>query len=425
MSGLSIGKAPENHAVLPFYGTAAFFFLLLSILMFFSEDKFTVHYFSPHILTIVHLAALGWGTMIIFGAAYQLLPVICERDLFSSNMAFTSYCFLTIGILILAGSFWYFQLGWLMISGGSFILIAVSIYLLNVFRTAAIFQHFTFEKLFVLSSALWLFLTVMIGLLLTINLAFPFFEKNHLEILKLHAHAGLAGWFLQLITGVSIKLVPMFLLGKSNKTHLIRWSFIFQNTGLILFLLDGYFLGITSRSLFYAFLLFLGVLLWLIYIRDVFKNRMKKKIDFSMRHTFLSFSCLIIALLFIPIVYYSTSVKWSFIYGVFLFLGWISSIILGMTFKTLPFIVWNNHYKNLNGKMKIPLPKHLYSEKILKIQFWIFLFSIYILALSILFEQPIALRLALGLWVVVAVLYTINVGKILTHKTTTLDGNIN
>lgn len=425
MAGLDIGRAPKNSAVIPFYGTAAFFFLVLSLLLFFSARNLTVHYFSPEILTVVHLAALGWGTMVIFGAAYQLLPVICERDLFSSNLAIVSYYFLTCGVLVLASSFWFFQIGWLMITGGSLIFIAASLYLINVVKTAKLFTKFAIEKLFVFNSAMWLLFTISVGLLLAINLKFPFFSKSHLEILKLHAHAGLAGWFLQLITGISVKLVPMFLLGKSKKENLLKWSFAFQNLGLILFLLDGYFWGISDRSMIYAFIVFVGVIFWLIYLKDVHKNRIKKKIDISMRHTFVAFSCLIIAFLLIPVIYYSVGIKWSFVYGLFLFLGWISSIILGMTFKTLPFIIWNNHYKNLNGKVKIPLPKQLYNESLLKYQFWIFISAIYIIALSLIFEQEIALRIGLGLWVIVALLYIVNVRKVLTHKTQILDGNFN
>src|SRR5690606_7695162 len=97
-------------------------------------------------------------------------------------------------------------------------------------------------------------ITTAIGLLLAVNLAYPFFSYNHLEVLKLHAHAGLAGWFLQLITGVSIKLIPMFLLGKSAKTTLLKGAFSFQNLGLLGFLFDQYFFGNSPRVYVYFLL---------------------------------------------------------------------------------------------------------------------------------------------------------------------------
>lgn len=423
MSIQNIGNAPKNYAVLPFYATSAAFFLIWSVLLFLSESVFDVHYFNAHLLAVVHIAALGWGTMTIFGAAYQLIPVISEQNLYSSTLALISYCFLTLGTVLIAYSFWFFIMDWHLILGGALILIAALLYSYNVLKTIRIFTLFSWERLFLFSSALWLITTVVIGLLLAFNFKYPFFTSNHLEILKLHAHAGLAGWFLQLITGVSIRLMPMFLLGKSTKNHLIKVSFILQNAGLLLFLLDGYLEAITYRSLIYAALIGAGIICWLLYIIDVYKKRLKKKIDIPMSHSLWSLIYLIVAIGFIPFVYFGVNMKWTFVYGVFLFMGWISSLILGMTFKTLPFIVWNNHYKNLHGKGKIPMPKDLYSPRMLKIQFWFFVIAIYVLALSLIVEQPLFLKIALGIWIFVPLFYVINVVKILTHKTKIDVGN--
>lgn len=419
----NIGNAPKNYAVLPFYATSAAFFLIWSVLLFLSESVFDIHYFNAHLLAVVHIAALGWGTMTIFGAAYQLIPVISEQNLNSSTLALISYCFLTLGTVLIAYSFWFFIMDWHLILGGTLILIAALLYSYNVLKTIRIFTLFSWERLFLFSSALWLITTVVIGLLLAINFKYPFFTSNHLEILKLHAHVGLAGWFLQLITGVSIRLVPMFLLGKSTKNHLIKASFILQNAGLLLFLLDGYLEAITYRSLIYGTLIGAGIICWLLYIIDVYKKRLKKKIDIPMSHSLWGLIFLIVAIAFIPFVYFGVNMKWTFVYGVFLFMGWISSLILGMTFKTLPFIVWNNHYKNLHGKGKIPMPKDLYSARMLKIQFWFFMIAIYVLALSLIVEQPLFLKIALGIWIFVPLFYVINVVKILTHKTKIDVGN--
>src|SRR5690606_27926443 len=238
MSNTSIGNPPKDFAVLPFYAAGAIFFLGLSLLMFLAAGRFQEHFFQGQTLALVHAAALGWGTMIIFGAAYHLLPVICEKDLFSSNLAFISFLSLLVGTILLVGTFWHFQTGQIMIYGGSFIFIAALLYNINVFKTANIANAFSIKKAFLISSALWLLATSVVGLLLAINLAFPFFSKNHLEILKIHAHIGLAGWFLQLITGVSTRLVPMFLLGKSNKNKLLSAALILQNLALIGFISD-------------------------------------------------------------------------------------------------------------------------------------------------------------------------------------------
>ena len=415
MVTLSIGKAPKNSAVLPFYGAGTIFFLALTILMFVAADSFKEHFFHPHTLALVHTAALGWATMIIFGAAYQLMPVIFEEELYNSRIAFISFWFLLIGSILLITSFWLFQVGTMMITGGSFVLIAAILYNLNVFKTA-VKSSFSIQKLFLMSSALWLLLTVTVGVLLAINLYRPYISSNHLEILKLHAHIGFAGWFLQLITGVSSKLVPMFLFGKSEKTKLLKVAFALQNIGLIAFLADDFFVGTSDRVFIYYVLLITGIIFWLAYLVDALKKRIKKKIDIQMRHTFISMVSLLLALLLIPVILKFSGNQWSVLYGTLIFLGWISALIFGKTFKTLPFIIWNMHYKDVHGKRNIPLPKDLYREKLLFYQFWCFTAALIVLLLGTLFEQIIVIKSGLLLWILVALLYVYNVAKVFLHK---------
>ena len=136
-----------------------------------------------------------------------------------------------------------------------------------------------------------------------------------------------------------------------------------------------------------------------------------------MKHSFLSFLCLIISLLMIPMDYYSQGYQWTMLYGTLLFMGWITSIILGKTFKTLPFIIWNGHYKHLSGKVKVPLPKHLYSEKLTIWQFRIFIAALLVLVTGIIAQYLPVIRIGLLLWLAVSVLYCVNVFKLLLHKT--------
>ncbi len=66
--------------------------------------------------------------MVIFGASYQLLPVICERNLFSNVLALLSFFILLPGVIILIISFWFFLTGFWMITGGSLVVIAAILY---------------------------------------------------------------------------------------------------------------------------------------------------------------------------------------------------------------------------------------------------------------------------------------------------------
>lgn len=416
MADISIGKAPPNYIVLPFYGTGALFYLVLSILLLLTTRDWSGHYFTPHLLGIVHAAALGWGTMVIFGSAYQLLPVICEQDLFSPRLALGSYGCLTVGVGLLVPAFWWFRPGWMMLTGGSLVVCAAILYGINAFCTMGICKRYSVQRLFILSSAGWLLLTTLAGLLLAVNLGHPFIFRSHLDLLKLHAHAGLAGWFLQLITGVGTKLVPMFLLGKSTKSRLLYISFGAQNAGLLLFIINGLADGPGLNVLLSGVLVAMGVITWVIWLADVFRNRARKALDWPMKHVFLSFGCLLATFALVPVMYLSRHPKWVLVYGLFLFFGWITSIILGMTFKTLPFIVWNGRYKNLNGKIKVPMPKHLYKEKWVHYQFVSHIAGLLLLTAGVVLQQQIVIRSSLWISLITSCIYLGNVSRILFHK---------
>jgi hypothetical protein len=400
-----MGKAPPAWVVLPFYATGAVFFLVLTVLLFLAANDLSGHYFSPHLLAIVHTAALGWGTMIIFGAAYELLPVLCENDLYNKRLAITSFVLLTLGIAHLIPAFWWFKAGALMITGGSLVFLAALCYVFNVFFTASSCTRHSIHQKFLISSALWLLVTVTLGLCLAVNLRYPFMSRNHLDIMKL-----------QLITGISVKLVPMFLISKSGKTKWLKAAWVLQNIGLILFLVDGHVNNSSHRDLLYGFICALGIVAWLYFLNDVRKNRLRKRIDFPMKHTLLSFLFLIAALVIMPVAHYSPHTRWTLVYGLFLFLGWLTSILLGQTFKTLPFIVWNERYKQLTGRGALPLPGDLYNPKVLPYQFYLYVAALVSLLTGILTNQPFIIRSALILWILLAMIYLSSVIKILLHK---------
>lgn len=423
MAKINIAKAPANSAVLPFYGTAALFFILLGILLLWHSPLLTNGYFDFHLLALVHLAVLGWLTMIIFGAGYQLLPVICERELHSETLAVISYLLLLTGIILLSGGFWYtpalkgvFPL-WGLIGGG-LVFTASLLFVCNVILTSRICTSFNIQKAFILTASIWLSATCLAGFLLAWNLRYPYISKSHLQLLKLHAHMGLGGWFLQLIIGVSAKLIPMFLLGKSTKNQLLIFAYLFINVGIILFLVDGIFWSVASRAVIYLALVFTGIIFWIFYLRDVYNNRIKRPIDVTLRFSGLSFVNLCLALLLLVLILaWRPAGQLQILYGTLAVLGWISSLALGMTFKTLPFIVWNGHYKHLNGKGRIPLPKELYLQWLVRLQWWFYIAALYGLLSGVLLQLEALIQIALVFLIATSISYGINVLYILQHKT--------
>jgi hypothetical protein len=103
-------------------------------------------------------------------------------------------------------------------------------------------------------------------------------------------------------------------------------------------------------------------------------------------------------------------------YGFVIFFGWITAIILGMTFKTLPFIIWNRTYHRLAGKSKTPNPKDLFSESIFKWMAVFYLLGFVLFIVGIVFSIVLLVQIASFLLVICSVLYNCNIVKLFMHK---------
>ena len=407
------------------YAVAAMCFLSLTLMMLFSVKAFTGHYFHPQILAITHMAALGWGTMIIFGASYQLIPVVLETELYSKKLAWMSFYLFLPGMIALIYSFWIFVPGIHMQCGAALLLIAIILFTINVYLTGRKRKQQTIHEDFIFTACLFLFFTAALGAALVFNFTVPIFQQDQLHFLKIHAHLGIAGWFLLMIIGVSSKLVPMFLVSSYQKTWLLSLSYYFIVAALLLFALDSYFFGINYKTYIIASFGVTGIITYLLFIIKCFRSRLRKKADIPMMSTLFSFILLTVAILIIPfIIYYHlknnpVSIRYSFIYGVLLLMGWVTALILGQTFKTLPFIVWIKHYEHLTGKVKTPMPADIYNTNLLKVQAAGFMIFCITFMPGCFFALPWLMYAGLVSLLVTALAYLSNVFIVLFHKTKT------
>lgn len=408
--------------VISHYLLSGICFAALAVMLLFSSGELTGHYFHPHLLAITHMAALGWGTLIIFGACYQLLPVILKTELHSYKIGFVSLASFVSGLILLVYSFWKFEPGIYMQCGSLLLLLGILLFGLNTFITAKKNNHPDIQQEFIVTACIWLIATAILGTLLVFNFRYAFLPKDHILFLTLHAHMGLAGWFLMLIIGVSSKLIPMFLVSARQKPIILSLSYYLINAGLMLFLIDTYFYGLNVKTYFIACIVVAGIVNWLIYIFYCFRSRMRKAIDLPIMHALLSFLLLSIATFVLPfIIFYQLkadplAIAYTTLYGTLLFMGWVSALILGQTFKTLPFIVWVKRYQHLAGKGSIPMPADLFNKKMLKVQLFIFLAFTGSFYIGLLIKSQILINIGLICFLLVAFVYLTNVMVILLHK---------
>lgn len=423
ITGASVGglqKTTSYKVVLPFYIYGALSFLLACTLLLINTGAVESHYFHPHTLAITHLMALGWGTMIILGASHQLLPVIIEGKLDSDALAYFSFFLAAIGIPFLVSGFYLFNTGWILQTGAILVNAAVICYFLNVVNSIFESKKNDVYAWFIGTASLWLFSTVFFGLLLVFNFSRSWLPNNSVEYLSIHAHMGLAGWFLLLVLGVASKLIPMFLISKYTNAKTMWWIYILINGALIGFiLLKTYNL---NTQLYYSpfILVFIALLLFANFCYKAYKVRIRKQVDEQMKVSLLSVAMLFLPLLSLMVVIYFVSMniqesKMVLLYGFCIFFGWITAIILGMTFKTLPFIVWNMVYhKRAVGKT--PAPKELFSEKLYQIMSVLYILGFFLFLFGIILLNNILLKTGAASLLLSAIFYVWNVLKTLFHK---------
>lgn len=421
MQQVASQNAPSPGIVIPHFVFGGMVWLVAIVLFSLFPESLTQHYFNPKLLAITHLIVLGWISMVIFGALYQLIPVIMEVKLYSEKLAIVSFVLLAFGAILLAISFWHFWLGTSMHIAATLILFAISVFAVNVFVTSKNSAKNSIEKDFIQTAVIWLLLTIIAGIALAINLTHPFLAPPHLELLKLHAHAGIVGWFIQLIMGVGSKLLPMFMVSHQlNKTNL-KVAYYLINIGLIGAVVC-LFVQWKRGTVVSSITVVVGVISFLSFLLEAYKKRVKKKLDTGMRQSAFSFIIVTIPVILVLLLLIESESKQQntlplvIAYGSVLLIGFISSLIMGQTYKTLPFIVWLKVYRGKVGKGKTPFPKDLYSEKGATAQLWVFAVGFALLLSGIIIQNEMIIRSG-GLILLSSVLiYNWNIIKIILHK---------
>ncbi len=424
MNNLQTDNAPSLSVVIPPFAFGALSFLAVTVLIVLANTDLLGTYFNAKILAITHLAVLGWGTMIVFGALYQLVPVMFETALFSENLARGTTVLFAGSVILFVYSFWIADFSTILIFASSLMFISLLLFVINILMSKRDTKR-NIQSRFISAAIYWLFLTALLGLFIAINFKFNLFSQVHLHYLKIHAHMGLIGWFLLLIIGVSSTLIPMFLISHQKNEKKLEVAFYLINTGLALLALDWFFLNGTILVYIYWLIISVGVSFYIANVLESFKKRMRKELDLGMKFTAIS-----IAFLFIPIIIsffillqlnfnHIFLLRVTTLYGFSIIFGLITPIILGQTFKTLPFIIWLFKYKQHVGKYKTPMPKELYSDNIGKIQLLTYFTAFSILCTALLLNNTSLITIGSYLMLITALLYNINVFKIILHKTKT------
>jgi cbb3-type cytochrome oxidase subunit 1 len=375
-------------------------------------------YYQGHDLALTHLLTLGWITMTIMGASFQLVPVALETTLWSERLACWQYWIMLFGVAMMVGHFWIGHHHGVAIGAG-LVLIAVILFLINMGRTLWLLPRWDIVGRHVAAALVYLASTAIMGNLMALDKMFDFLGGQVLRTIHAHAHLAGIGWVTMMIFGASYKLIPMFSLSELRDERPAYRQFWLLNVGLA-----GLFVTLLLQSLWamlFAILIVVavGLFLWTMY--EVLRARRRPRLDWGLRHSLSAMVTLAIATLLG--LWLSTgwvagdefAARLAFGYGVLALLGWISVTIIGMMYKIIPFLIWHHRYSDFVGLRPVPAATQLLGESTPRTEFWLLYAGIAMTVAGVIFTSALLLQVGTIVLALAGLTFAVTVCRIYRH----------
>lgn len=324
----------------------------------------------PRVVALAHLWLPGFLLSVSLGAIYQLMPVVLGAPL-RLPLAWT-WAHLGLhagGVALLVGGFFTGRLAFAAM-GGTLVSLGTVVSAVAVWRTfGASTRRDAVAWSFPLAAS-WLVATTLFGVGLALNRRTPFLPLSVLDLLRAHAHVGLAGFFVTLLQGATFQLVPMFTLSELRAVRRVRAGLLLTQPGLVALTL-GLAGGGRGFSFAGAGALLAGLGCSGSALVATLRGRRRRVLEpgvtaFVTGAGGLAGAAVIgVALMLIPGE--RLPLPASSAYGVMLVAGALGLMVLGMLAKILPFLVWMKVYGPRTGREPVPLASALGSDRLERI----------------------------------------------------------
>ena len=413
MESTSITSAysPPFKIVAKYFIAAIASFVILNFLLLISYSIIGGHHFQPRILAITHVATLGWISMIIFGALFQLVPVVLEVKLFSEKLAEIQFWIYLFGVIGLVYCFWIFETGTLYILSAIVLNLAMFIFAFNIVATLKKVKKWNLTGLYLAAAIFHLVVTAVAGLLLAINLAHPYIKLDHLQYLDLHAHVAFIGWVSMVVMGVTYKLIPMFTLSHGFSLTNGKWAFWLINIGLLGISTVMHYKDTTLFFYIFSAMITAGIIFFLLQVHIIFKKRIRKKFDTGIRFSFIAYLMLGLTTVLGTVMAFGNTgriINLTLVYGYLIIFGYLSMLIVGQMYKIVPFLVWYHKYSSKVGLEKVPMLKEMFNENYAEYGFYIMITAVIGTVASLLFRSEVGLLISFSLMFFSSLIFSFN-----------------
>ena len=323
-------------------------------------------FFHPEAVAVAHLWLPGFLLSVCIGASYQMMPVVLGTPLHvrdgwlwtHAGLHFPGVAALVWGLA--GGRYLVAALGGLAVAAGVTILGGVA---LRTFFASRRRDAVAWSLVF---AAGWLLATVAAGMTLALNRRQAFLPLSALDLLRAHAHLGLAGYFASLLQGVTFELVPMFTMGTARKSRVTLAGLLATQAGLPI-LAVGLAWSWRGALTLGAGVLAAGLAATGYALTSTLATRRRRRLDLGVQAFVLGMALLGLGgvgglvLAFGP-ASPERMLPGAASYGLVVIVGGLSLTVLGMLAKILPFLVWMKAYGPRVGREPVPVATALSSR---------------------------------------------------------------
>ena len=346
-------RAPSPTLPLGFLAVAALAFVVAGCALPWLAVELTGHYYHPHILALTHTLTLGWITLTILGASYQLIPIVLNHPVWSERLGRWELGLTALGVAGVVSHFAIASWSGLVWSAG-LVAAGVTAHIVNVALTLRALERWSFTARMMAMGFGGLALTTAVGAALGMQHVRAFLPGDFYARLHAHVHLALLGGVLPVVLGVSVHVYPLFLLAPRPGPRTVAvqgWGLGFGAPAVVLGLLLAPPL-VAAGALAVA----AAVIAHVAWVAGLLRVSRRPSLDWALRFlaagaAYLSVAAgLGVALAFDVI----GGPRWALTYGVVVLGGWASLTIVGMMLKIVPFLVWYRVYAPLAGRTPVP-----------------------------------------------------------------------
>jgi len=341
--GLTLENAPPLSVPMRYFLSAPLFAALAGVMLLWCGPVILTHRWAPALIAATHLVTLGFITMVMLGALSQMIPVLGGSAIaYPRLIAGLVHPLFSIGVLGLVlglvGVKYVLAIALALLGAAVLIHLAAVVHALG--RTVARNASVTAMRL----AAFGFLTTVCLGVALGYSRSGVLPLSAHLQFVNAHVLWGLVGWVGLLIVGVAYQVVPMFQITADYPPRLRQ------------LLAPGIFAAIALGSLAQLLqsmppvhsiamvLAGLGLAVFAVMTLHLQSQRRRKLADVTLTYWRGAMSLLLIALgvwlgrslELAPFANPATAVAIGFL----ILIGVVQSVINGMLYKIVPFIIW-------------------------------------------------------------------------------------